>query len=803
MDPSTTTGNSLDAAAAQAATLTASKVDSSHQPPRSTREPQAENAPLPDASTELTTDKGPQSQAASKTKRPRSSIFDPSSTTVSHWSKRPRKSVASKATSVAAPCLKTHLPEIRKVAVLDSSISQSGGAQSQKSKDDNRQDTDSSISDLKIAKVSDSTETNAVSSREASGQQVVSSAKAAPTVTIPPTLMQTPPPSSSLSRSSSVASFTTTATYSPSSLAPSPFITPSLASFLSASKPATQTRDSSTLSRSSSLLSSTISSASGRSRTSSASSLSSICSSVSSRSSSSSSLRRGKSGTTRHTLTRSSSYLRQTALSGSTTGILPPLSGDSEWTKQNPSPKGVSADAEAEEDYSFLVTPNVMAVSDEILSMSSPYPIDDLETLVSQESTCDECSSCSSSIPLPCPDYVLQPLDERPLEWQHNRPTQDVPLTETVADTITTTKSASAPEPDENAELIRPVLMSRSKTLQATSVAHIEGASYTSPLRRPNGDFRRHKTMQGIKNEFKVASAAAHGGNKAASVIDSQQPVPTTLPPREAEENQILPFTDPPSGSNDFAKRISPTTMVDVLEGKYKSQYDVLMLIDCRFAYEYKGGHIKSAVNIHDKRELDRVLFEKSPLIHKRVLVILHCEFSCERGPGMAKHLRSMDRTANSINYPALYYPELYVLDGGYSRFFKEYPDYCTPQNYVSMLDPAYRQEYERARVAHRSAFGRTVSKGFLGMESNAQSTMSQPSAKNSEHSSNISQTTGNSDSTITITNSSSSSGKSSKATTVGLGLRGRSRTIPDLRSIAKLNVEQFRQYARAAKEAH
>ncbi|KAG0245213.1 cell division cycle- protein [Actinomortierella wolfii] len=647
MDPSTTTGNSLDAAAAQAAALTASKVDSSHQPPRSTREAQAENAPLPDASTELTTDKGLQSQAASKTKRPRSSIFDPSSTTVSHWSKRPRKSVVSKPTSVAPS-----------------------------------------------SKVSDSSETNAVSSREASGQQNVV-------------------------RVLSLQYMFLGAFYG---------VFPVIIVIVS------------------------------------------------------------QTWQEWYNATYTHSVLQLSKANG--------FEWFNDW-------HGVSADVEAEEDYSFLVTPNVMAVSDEILSMSSPYPIDDLETLVSQESTCDECSSCSSSIPLPCPDYVLQPLDERPLEWQHNRPTQDVPLTETVADTITTTKSASAPEPDENAELIRPVLMSRSKTLQATSVAHIEGASYTSPLRRPNGGFRRHKTMQGIKNEFKVASAAAHGGNKAASVIDSQQPVPTTLPPREAEENQILPFTDPLSGSNDFAKRISPTTMVDVLEGKYKSQYDVLMLIDCRFAYEYKGGHIKSAVNIHDKRELDRVLFEKSPLIHKRVLVILHCEFSCERGPGMAKHLRSMDRTANSINYPALYYPELYVLDGGYSRFFKEYPDYCTPQNYVSMLDPAYRQEYERARVAHRSAFGRTVSKGFLGMESNAQLATSQPSAKNFGHSSNISQTTGNSNNTITTTNSSSSSGKSSKATTVGLGLRGRSRTIPDLRSIAKLNVEQFRQYARAAKEAH
>jgi rhodanese-related sulfurtransferase len=33
------------------------------------------------------------------------------------------------------------------------------------------------------------------------------------------------------------------------------------------------------------------------------------------------------------------------------------------------------------------------------------------------------------------------------------------------------------------------------------------------------------------------------------------------------------------------------------------------MVIDCRFDYEYKGGHIKGAVNIRSPEELERTFF--------------------------------------------------------------------------------------------------------------------------------------------------------------------------------------------------
>jgi len=38
------------------------------------------------------------------------------------------------------------------------------------------------------------------------------------------------------------------------------------------------------------------------------------------------------------------------------------------------------------------------------------------------------------------------------------------------------------------------------------------------------------------------------------------------------------------------------------------------------------------------------------------------------------RYMRKLDRSANLENWPSLYYPELYLLDGGYQGFFQKYP---------------------------------------------------------------------------------------------------------------------------------
>ncbi len=61
-----------------------------------------------------------------------------------------------------------------------------------------------------------------------------------------------------------------------------------------------------------------------------------------------------------------------------------------------------------------------------------------------------------------------------------------------------------------------------------------------------------------------------------------------------------------------------------------------------------------------------------------------------------AKHLRQKDRACNAHQYPKLTYPEVYILDGGYSSFFRDHKYRCCPQNYVEMDAKEHANACER-----------------------------------------------------------------------------------------------------------
>lgn len=139
-------------------------------------------------------------------------------------------------------------------------------------------------------------------------------------------------------------------------------------------------------------------------------------------------------------------------------------------------------------------------------------------------------------------------------------------------------------------------------------------------------------------------------------------------------EAEILPKLESSIGMN----TISPSTLASIL--KNELPLNKFVILDCRFDYEYEGGHIEGAVHIKDTEALLEFLegkdWESSP-------IIIHCEFSQLRGPNMLKWLRNHDRSQNIENYPNLYYPELYLMQGGYAGFFKEFPEFCVPSQYV------------------------------------------------------------------------------------------------------------------------
>ncbi|OAG44611.1 hypothetical protein AYO21_01101 [Fonsecaea monophora] len=224
----------------------------------------------------------------------------------------------------------------------------------------------------------------------------------------------------------------------------------------------------------------------------------------------------------------------------------------------------------------------------------------------------------------------------------------------------------------------------------------------SNPLVRPRKQFRRSLSMfEHPEDIMKQEKERLSPPPLLPSIMDVEAPHVPQLPHFVPEdETGCLP-------------RISKETMVSILDGHFDHLYEKRVIIDCRFEYEYDGGHIEGAVNFNDKEKLSAQLFDVEPT--PRALLIFHCEYSAHRAPLMAKYIRNKDRAVNADRYPALTYPEAYILDGGYSTFFKDYRSRCYPQNYVEMDAKEYVLDCERGlgKVKQRSKLLRAQTFAF------------------------------------------------------------------------------------------
>ncbi|KAI6656967.1 M-phase inducer phosphatase-like isoform X2 [Oopsacas minuta] len=175
-------------------------------------------------------------------------------------------------------------------------------------------------------------------------------------------------------------------------------------------------------------------------------------------------------------------------------------------------------------------------------------------------------------------------------------------------------------------------------------------------------------------------------------------------------ESHLLPVIR--GGTNPDLKTIEPITLVRVLAGEFSQHISNLIIVDARYPYEYKGGHINTALNIWTE-QLMYEFFLKSTYIrisNLRHIVVFYCEFSTMRGPSQYRYLRNEDRKLNEATFPKLHYPELYVLNGGYAQFFSAAATSCSPCCYVKMLDEEYKQEMAKCQILKHQGSRRAVS---------------------------------------------------------------------------------------------
>lgn len=178
----------------------------------------------------------------------------------------------------------------------------------------------------------------------------------------------------------------------------------------------------------------------------------------------------------------------------------------------------------------------------------------------------------------------------------------------------------------------------------------------------------------------------------------------------------------------DAIRRVTPETLAALLDGQHRDAYDRLLIIDARYPYEYLGGHIPTALNICGPEAAERLLFSPELLASssssspQRLLIIFHCEFSSERAPRMALHIRNLDRAVNAAAYPRLTFPDLYILEGGYRAYFQAFSERCQPPGqYLPMRTQRFRDDlrFHQRMKASPAASAAQTSSSFQGNKYN------------------------------------------------------------------------------------
>lgn len=94
-----------------------------------------------------------------------------------------------------------------------------------------------------------------------------------------------------------------------------------------------------------------------------------------------------------------------------------------------------------------------------------------------------------------------------------------------------------------------------------------------------------------------------------------------------------------------------------------------------------------------------------------------------------ALHLRKRDRYVNMNSYPELSYPDIYILNGGYSAFWhKGDRDKCNPRSYLEMNDAAHTRtcEKEMGKFRRNTKFTRTQSFTYGALSGSSSSSSAQ-----------------------------------------------------------------------------
>lgn len=152
-------------------------------------------------------------------------------------------------------------------------------------------------------------------------------------------------------------------------------------------------------------------------------------------------------------------------------------------------------------------------------------------------------------------------------------------------------------------------------------------------------------------------------------------------------------FFFPIRSQSEFYSHVSSHQLAIFIQDPSSFNYDSIIPVDVRFLYENNGGSIRNSRSVTTMQQLIDLYNEN---LGRKVLIIFHCEYSSERGPHVMKVFRQYDRTKNL--YPKLSFPDVAILDGGYSKFYRDYPHLCDG-GYIQMYDDNFTKQLKECNT--------------------------------------------------------------------------------------------------------
>ena len=128
----------------------------------------------------------------------------------------------------------------------------------------------------------------------------------------------------------------------------------------------------------------------------------------------------------------------------------------------------------------------------------------------------------------------------------------------------------------------------------------------------------------------------------AASGLQGEDNSPKGSPPVHWAFSALIPSTGILESYSDESSFDGPDMSLPAQAYAKRQQIKTIHIIDCRFDYEYAGGHIPGAVNVNTTAGVEELLLGPNSIKAKpsfsgdsvkKIILVFHCGFSAKRAP--------------------------------------------------------------------------------------------------------------------------------------------------------------------------